>query len=69
MFLSKLSQKEKDKYHITYKESKIQHEAMYLQNKNRHTDIENRPDVAKAGWGVGERRTGSLGLADANKYI
>ena len=49
MFLSKLSQKEKDKYHITYKESKIQHEAMYLQNKNRHTDIENRPDVAKAG--------------------
>ena len=33
--------------------------------KHRLTDIENRLVVAEEG-GVGERRTGSSGLADAN---
>ena len=41
---------------------------MYLQNRNRLTDIENRLAVAKV-KGVGEGKTGSGGLADVNYYI
>ena len=41
---------------------------LYLQNRNRLTDIENRLVVAK-GEGVGEGRTERLGPADANYYI
>ena len=40
---------------------------IYLQNRNRPIDIENRLVVAKGG--EGERWTGSLGLVDANYYI
>ena len=36
---------------------------MYLQKRNRVTDIKNRLMVAN-----GERRIGTLGLADANYY-
>ena len=41
-------------------------EAIY--ETDTHTDVENRPVVAKAGW-VGEGWTKSLGLADGNCYI
>ena len=37
---------------------------MYLQNKNRFTDTENRTVVAK-----GEGRNRTWGLADINYYI
>ena len=49
-------------------ESKIWHKRIYLQNRNKLTDIENRLVVAK-GEGEGEGWTGSLGLVDANYYI
>ena len=45
-------------------ESKIRHKRIFLQNRNRHTGIENRLGVAK-----GEVWTGSLGLVDANYSI
>ena len=58
MILSKVSQKEKDKYRmISLMESKKQHKRTYLQNKNRLTDIVNRLVVAK-----GEGRWGREGL-------
>ena len=51
-------------------ESKIWHnESMYLQNRNRLTNIETRLTVAKGGGGEGEGWTGNLGLVDANHYI
>ena len=54
IILSKVSKKEKDKYHIyhLYVESKMWHKWTCLQNRNRLTDIENRLVVAK-GWGEG----------------
>ena len=55
-------------YHL-HVESKVWHKWIYLQNKNRLTDIENSLVIAKEG---GERKrdgvSGSLGLADANYY-
>ena len=39
-------------------------ERIYLQNRNRLTDVENRLVVAKEGGGSGI--TGSLRLSDAN---
>ena len=36
---------------------------MYLQNRNR---LRYREQTRHKGWGVGEGRTESLGLADAN---
>ena len=54
-------------YHL-YVESKIQHKWIYLWNRNRLTDIENRAVVAK-GEKVWERDvSGVWGLADANYY-
>ena len=47
-------------------ESKIQHKSTYLQNRNRFKDIENRLAVAKREGG--DRRTGSLGLTNADIY-
>ena len=41
---------------------------MNISKKQKQTHRENRLVVAK-GEGVGEGRTGSLGLADANYYI
>ena len=50
IILSKVRQKEKDKYHmISHVESKIPHKSTYLQNKNRLTDIENKLLVANGG--------------------
>ena len=45
---------------------KIQYKWTYLQSRNRPTDVENKPVVAKE---AGEERTGSVGLADANHYL
>ena len=47
--------------------SKIQHKGIYLLNKNRLTDIENRFVVAKGERGS-EGRTESVGLTDTNYY-
>ena len=64
---SKLSHKEKDKYHSPSTESKIRHKWTYIQNRNRLRDVEGTLVVAKGGGG--DRSTGSLGSADANCYI
>ena len=67
IILSEVNQMEKDKYHISsltcgiYKKIHIN----LFTNRNRLIDIENRLVVAK-GRGMGERRIGSLGLAEAN---
>lgn len=59
--ISEVSQKGKDKHHITSLtlESKIRHKLTYPQNRNKLTDMENRLVVArgeqKVGW------VGSLG--------
>ena len=47
--------------------SKLQHKGIYLLNKNRLTDIENKFGVAK-GEGGREGRTESVGLTDTNYY-
>ena len=60
IILSKVSQKEKDEYHMISLICKI-----YLQNGNRLTDIESRLVVAKE-KGRWEERTGSLGPAEVN---
>ena len=54
--LTEVSQKDKDtiRYHF-YVKSKIGHKWIYLQNRNRLTDVENRLMVAK-GEGGGIRR-------------
>ncbi len=44
------------------------HKRTHLQNRNRLTDIENTPVVAK-GEREGVGWTGSLGLVDANYYV
>ena len=50
-------------YDNTYMvEFKIRHRWTYLQNRNRLTDIENRPVVTKVGE-VEEGRSGSLGIS------
>ena len=41
---------------------------LFLQNRNKFMDLENKLVVAK-GEGEGKGRTGSLGLADVNCYI
>ena len=65
------SESERDKsiwYHL-HVESTIWHELIYLQNKNRLSDIENSAVIGKEGR---ERKregvSGRLGLADANYY-
>ena len=63
--LSEVSQKEKDKYHMT--ESKTWHKWTYLQNRKRLTDKENRLSIAK-GEGRGRGMDGEFGLVDANDY-
>ena len=67
IILSKISQKEKDKYRmlsLNMWNLKYDTNGTYLQNKNRLADTENRLVVVKGkGW------IGSVGLADANYYI
>ena len=63
IILSKVSQKKTNIiYNITYMESKIWHKSTYLQNRNRHTDIENRLVVAK-GMGRGSRMDWEFGAS------
>ena len=67
IILSKVSQKEKDKYHmisLNMWNLKYDTSGTYLQNKNRLADTENRLVGVK-----GKEWIGSLGLADANYYI
>ena len=55
IILSEASQTEKDKYHMTSlicEINKKTYKRTYLQNRNRHTDIENKVMVTK-GEGVG----------------
>ena len=56
---SRLERERQISYHL-YAESKIWNKLTYLQNINRHTDIEKRLVVAK------EEDSGSLTLTDAN---
>ena len=65
--LSKASQKEK-KYHMILLICGILNTTQMnsSMDRNRLTDIEKRLEVAK---GVGQRRTESLRLVDANYYI
>ena len=64
IILSEVSQTQKTKpYDITYMYN-LKYDTNELLLKEKHTDIENRLVAAK--WGrVGERWSGSLGLADA----
>ena len=52
IILSEVSQKEKDKCHMTsfYVEPKIWHKGTSLQNRDSLTDMGNRLVVAKEGW-------------------
>ena len=54
-------------YHL-YMKSKIWHQRIYLQNRDRLTDIENRLVGAKR-EGTREGWTGNLVLIDANFYV
>ena len=53
IMLSKISQKEKDKYHMIhfYLEPNIQHKWTYLQKRNKLMDMENRLVIAKGDGG------------------
>ena len=63
MILSEVSQKVKDKYHISLMvESKIQNKWTYIQNRNRLTDIENRL-VVDNGEGCGGGMDGEFGIS------
>ena len=53
-----------------YVESTVRHKRTHLKNRNRLTDIEKQLVVVKGvGEGEEEKRTRSLGLADANCHI
>ena len=65
IILSEVNQrKTKNIWYCLYMESKTWCKGIYLQNRNRLTDVENRFVVAKEGGGSGI--TGSLRLSDAN---
>ena len=67
--LSKVNQKEKDKYHMTSLRSGICYTAqMNLSIEKKLMDLEKRLMVAK-GEEEGVGWSGSLGLIDANYYI
>ena len=55
IILSEISQKEKGKYHMIpfMCETKIRHKWIYLRNRNRLTDIENKLVVARGKVGGG----------------
>ena len=54
-------------YHL-HVESKMRHKWIYICNRNRITDIENRLVIAK-GRGLDEGWSGRLGLAEISSYI
>ena len=55
IIINELCQTEEDRYHmISYAESKIWYKWAYLQNKNRHTDIENHLRLPKEKGGRGK---------------
>jgi len=67
LILSEVSQTEKDMDRMLSTcmwALKYGHKGIYLQNRRRLTDLENRVSVAK-GEGEGVGWTGSLGFADA----
>ena len=66
IILSDVSQKEKDKYHISLTCGIQNTTQMNLSTKQKKTHREKR---CCQGGGVGEGSIGSLGLADANYYI
>ena len=69
LILSEVSQKEKDKYHMTSPISGIEYMAqMNLSLKKKLMDLKNRLVVAK-GEGEGVGWTGNLGLVDANDCL
>ena len=69
LILSKVIQKEKDKYHMTSLVSGIQYMAqMKLSTEKKIMDLKNRLVVDKED-GVGMGWTWSLGLIDANYCI
>ena len=59
VILNEVSQKEKDKYMVSYTWNKIWHKQTCLQNRNRLIDVENRVVVAK---GEGGRERDGLGV-------
>ena len=59
----------KENYHmISYVESKMQHKWIYVQNRNRLTDIEKRLVVAK-GEGVGEGMEWEVGVSRCKQLL
>ena len=61
--LSKVSQKEKDKYHMT----SCMQNLKYNTTKQKQTHKYREQTCGRQG--MGEEWTGGLGLADANQYI
>ena len=69
-FLILSEREEQVPYDITYMWNlKYGTNELFLQNRNRLTDTENRLVVVKGGRGKGLGRTGSLGLADRRKLL
>ena len=68
LMLSEVYQKENDKYHMIYMETKIWHKLTCLQNRKRLTDIENRLVVAKREEGR-SRMDWELGVSRCKLYI
>ena len=68
MILSKVNQKEKDKYHTLSLICRIKKMAQ-MNLWNRIMYIKSRLVVVKGGRAGRELRIGSLGLADANWYV
>ena len=64
IILSKVSQKEKDKYHITYMRNLVQHKWAYIKQKQTHRYREQTCGCQAGGEREGGRN-GSLGLAEA----
>ena len=64
IILSKVSQKEKDKYHITYMRNLVQQIWTYTKQKQTHRYRE-QTCVCQGGGERGEGRNGSLGIAEA----
>ena len=61
IILCKVSQTEKDKYHIIYMWNLKYDKSTYLWNRNRLTDIENRLVGCQGGSGVGEGKDWEFG--------
>ena len=66
IILSKSDRERQKSCNITYVESKTYHKRTYLQNRNRLTDIENKP---KRKRGVGVGYISSMEQTDTQYYI